>query len=396
MRFIYLLAALVGLDSGSVTALEAEQHDPVRIGLSAEFGHKTSTSAEAIRLGILTAIDEINTAGGVLGGRPLELVVRDNRSIPARGVADLRELASMHDLVAVFGGKFSPVVVDMVPVAHELQIPLLDPWAAADGIINNGHQPNFAFRLSLKDSWALPHMIDHARKIGKTKLGLLIPNNSWGRSSLKAAEAHIRNTAVMELVDVGWYNWGDQVLGDRYGALVAAGAQAILLVANEPEGLLLVQAIAKLPAASRLPVISHWGITGGAFSEMAGDALKAVDLTVVQTFTLVGRTDDKAQSVLSTTGRLFNLPRAEDIPSHVGFAQAYDLTHVLARAIDAADSTDRAAIRSAMETVTDYPGLIRHFDITFSPESHEALTASDIFMARFQEDGTLIPDLDAK
>ena len=43
---------------------------PVLIGLDAEFGYKDSTSAEAIRQGILLAIEEINARGGVLGGRP--------------------------------------------------------------------------------------------------------------------------------------------------------------------------------------------------------------------------------------------------------------------------------------------------------------------------------------
>ena len=101
---------------------------PVYIGLDAEFGHKTSTSGQAIEQGIQIAIDEINAAGGVLGGRKLELVTRDNRSVTAIGVDNLRELSKIPDLVAVFGGKFSAVYIECIPVAHELGIPLMDPW----------------------------------------------------------------------------------------------------------------------------------------------------------------------------------------------------------------------------------------------------------------------------
>jgi branched-chain amino acid transport system substrate-binding protein len=64
---------------------------PVLIGLDAEFGHKTSTSARAVQQGIEIAIEEINQAGGVLGGRQLKLVTRDNRSITAVGLDNLRE-----------------------------------------------------------------------------------------------------------------------------------------------------------------------------------------------------------------------------------------------------------------------------------------------------------------
>ena len=80
LALLCLLLILPGLPVGARAAA------PVLIGLDAEFGHLTSTSDDAIRMGILTAIDEINAAGGVLGGRPLELVTRDNRSIPAREI----------------------------------------------------------------------------------------------------------------------------------------------------------------------------------------------------------------------------------------------------------------------------------------------------------------------
>ncbi len=91
--------------------------NPVYVALDAEFGHKTSTSAQAVQKGMEIAIDEINRAGGVLGRRNLELIVTDNKSIPAFDVDNLRELAAKKDLVGVFGAKFSPVVMVWIPVA---------------------------------------------------------------------------------------------------------------------------------------------------------------------------------------------------------------------------------------------------------------------------------------
>lgn len=51
---------------------------------------------EAIRRGIVLAIDEIKGAGGILG-RPLELVVRNHRGDPARGIDNIEELATLVD-----------------------------------------------------------------------------------------------------------------------------------------------------------------------------------------------------------------------------------------------------------------------------------------------------------
>lgn len=389
MSLLRLLIAAAIL-AVSCTGASAER-PPVRIGLTAEFGHTSSTSAQAIRLGILTAVEEINGAGGVLDGRPLELEVRDNRSIPARGVADLREFARKADTIAVFGGKFSPVMLDMAPVANELEIPLLDPWAAADGIVDNGFDPNYVFRLALKDSWALSAMIDHARRQGKTRLGMLVPNTGWGRSSLAAARAHLEKHPETRLVEISWYNWGNDLLFDRYGALVAADAEAVLMVANELEGAEFLKSVAQHPVSARMPLISHWGISGGDFVGMAGDLLNKVDLTVVQTFTFAGRTDAKAREVLSVAERLFGLQDAAAIPSPVGFAHAYDLTHILARAIEIAGEADRRAVRGALEKVRNHAGLVRHYEQPFSEESHEALRAEDVFIGRFQEDGTIVP-----
>ncbi len=97
----------------------------VYVGLNAEASHPTSTSDDAIKQGMLIAIDEINRAGGVLGGRKLALVEKDNRSVPARAVQNNREFAAMPDLVAVFGGKFSSAIIESLPLLHELKLPMM-------------------------------------------------------------------------------------------------------------------------------------------------------------------------------------------------------------------------------------------------------------------------------
>lgn len=73
---------------------------PVLVGLDAELEYASSTSAQAIRMGMLIAMEAINNTGGVLGGRPLKLIERDNKSLPARSFVNLKELAAQPGLVA--------------------------------------------------------------------------------------------------------------------------------------------------------------------------------------------------------------------------------------------------------------------------------------------------------
>jgi branched-chain amino acid transport system substrate-binding protein len=384
------LAALLALNLFASPAIATEK-PPVLIGLDAEFGIQTSTSANAVRQGMLIAIDEINRAGGVLKGRKLELVVRDNRSIPAIGVDNLRELAAMPDLVGVFGGKYSPVVVEWIEPAHQIGLPIFATWSSADQISEHPLRPNYIFRLSLKDAWAAPVLLGFARNHHQAeRVGLLLANTAWGRSN-KEALNKAAGAAGVRIVKERWYNWGDSSLIEAYLDIVQAGAQALILVANEAEGSILVKEVASLPVAQRLPIVSHWGVTGGNFAQMAGAALDQLDFSVIQTFSFANANSPVALRVLKALKERYGLADAERIVSPVGIAHAYDLTHLLARAIDRADSTDRRRIRDALEHLGPYDGLVRRYARPFTPQRHDALGPEQVFMARYTTDDRLLP-----
>ena len=385
-RLAWLLVALIAIAASWNTLAAGE---PIRIGLNLEVGDVTSTSDDAVRLGVAQAVLEINRSGGVLGGRPLEVLVSDNRSIPARGVKSLREFAAMPDVVAVMVGKFSPVALELVRELPELKIPLLDPWAAADGIINNGQVPNWAFRLSLSDSMAVGAVLRYAKKQGFRRLGVLLPNITWGRSNDEALKAKVTGSGVT-VSRVEWYNWGgDSGLMQRYVALRQSGAEAVFLVANEREGAHFVKELAELPESQRLPVISHWGVTGGDFPKMSGDALNKVDFVVVQTYSFGQARNDKARSLAQVAKNTFAVAHPESVPSTVGIAHAYDLTRLLAMAIEKAGSSDRAAVRSALENLGPYDGVVKAYSPAFNARQHEALRESDLFFSRYRADGRL-------
>lgn len=364
--------------------------EPVLIGIDAEFGLQGSTSAQAIELGARAAIAEVNAAGGVLGGRKLQVVIRDNRSIPARGVQNLQELAALPELVAVLGGRFSPVILEQMPFIEALHVPYLVTWASADQIINNDMSPNYIFRVSLSDKLAMPYMLEHAAARGIKKVGLLLINTSWGRSNQAAAEKYTQTGRLPKIVRSSWYSWTDSSLVDKYNSLVDAGAKAIILVSNV-EAAVLVREIAALPAERRVPLIAHWGVTGGDFFEQAGSALKQVDLSVLQTFSFFTAEPARRKRFLQYASPINGVTRIDDIESPVGSAHAYDAIHILARAIRLAGSTDRVRVRNALEKVQSYQGLVRDYAQPFTRDRHEALTTKELMMVRYRIDGVLVP-----
>ncbi len=374
-----------------VVPASAQKKEPVLVGLDGEFGLENSISAQAIELGLRTAIAEINAAGGVLGGRPIELVIKDNRAVPERGIQNITEFAATPNLVAVFGGRFSPVAIAQLPVIKEAKLPYLGVWAAADPIIDNGMQPNYVFRLSLRDGLSMPKLLKTAQQRGFDKVGLLLHNNAWGRSNLAAAEKYMLGVKNQKIVDIAWFNFKDTTLITQYKKLMDAGAKVVLLVANDAEGVILVREVAALPSSQRVPIISHWGITGGEFFKNTAGALQEIDLSVIQTFSFFSADKQMLARFMKTATQTGGIKRIEDIQAPVGVAHAYDLMHILAKAINLARSTERSAIRDALEKVSEHRGLIKLYKPPFTPTRHEALGPAELLMARYNREGVLVP-----
>jgi branched-chain amino acid transport system substrate-binding protein len=372
-------------------ALARAAPEPIVLGIDGEFGLTNSTSAQAVELGVRTAVQEINDAGGVLRGRRLEVVTKDHRSIAARGIANVKEFAADPRVLAVYGGRFSPVIIEQLPVLRAAHLPFLAVWSSADAIVDNGSSPNYVFRLSLRDSLAMPFMLQSAARRGLQRVGLLLTNTAWGRSNLAAAQKFAAANTRPAIVGTAWYNWTEKTLVDKYRKLLEQGAQAVVLVANDDEAALLVREIAPLPAAQRIPIISHWGITGGRFFDEAGPALKQVDFTVIQTFSFFRAQREPLARFLAAARKAAGIERIEQITSPVGVAHAYDMTHILAKAIQLAGVADRGAVRDALEKVPSHNGLVRRYAPPFARERHEALGPQQLLMARYRDDGVLVP-----
>ena len=364
---------------------------PILIGLDADLSAGVALGGEAIRRGAVIAIDEINSAGGLLG-RSLKLVVRDHRGNPDRGVDNINDFAKMADLVAVMGGVHTPVAMAELEVIHDHDLIYLGPWAAGTGVVDNGYDPSFVFRASVRDEFAGEFLIRAAVERGSKRPGLLLWQTAWGRSNetamLEALAARGTKPAGIE-----WFNTGARSVTKQLEALRRAGADAVLLVAQPDGAITTVKDMAAMSAENRLPLIAHWGFTGGRFHHAVRSQLDMVDLVFLQTFSFFDPPFPKrAKRLLDAYCRRFSACNGPaDVFSPVGTAHAYDLVHLLALAIEKAGVIDRPKIRRALEELGRYEGLVRNYDPPFTPERHDALDESDFRLAIYDEDGAIVP-----
>jgi branched-chain amino acid transport system substrate-binding protein len=386
-RFSVVIASLLSVVLAATGPALAQSKEPVKIGLSAAVSGGSAASGEAIKRGLQIAIDEINAKGGVLGGRKLELVVRDDEGNPQKGVTIARELVEREKVVAVFGGLHTTVALAQVPVWHELRTLYMGAWAAGTNITRNGQTPNYVFRVSANDDYVDRFLSRYAMEtMKKSKPGLLLENTPWGQSNETGLTKWFGEKGI-KAVGVERFNWGDPDMSPQLLRLRNAGADHIVLVANAPEGAQVLRSKAKLGWDTAM--ISHWGISGGRFAELTGDLSEGV--TFLQTYTFFGKQNERGQYVLKVLREKHGIKEPGDVIAPVGTANAYDGLHLVALAIEQAGATDGSKVRDALESLkSEYKGLIKSYKRPFTAEQHDALTDEDYVMVVWKG-GKIVP-----
>jgi branched-chain amino acid transport system substrate-binding protein len=368
-------------------AWSGSQPAPVKIGLTAAVSGGSAASGEAIKRGLQIAIDEINGKGGVLGGRKLELVVRDDEGNPTKGVTIARELVEREKVAAAFGGLHTTVALAQVAVWHELATPYIGAWAAGTNIVHHDRTPNYTFRVSANDDYVDKFLARYAtEKLKKGKPGLLLENTAWGQSNEMGLTKYFGEKGIKPFGPEK-FNWNDPDMSPQLLRLKQNGADLVVLVANAPEGAQVVKSRAKI--AWEVPILSHWGISGGRFAELTGDLSDGV--VFIQTYSFFGKQNERGQYVLRMLREKFNVKGPEEVIAPVGTANAYDGMHLLALAIEQAKSTEGAKVRDALENLKgEYAGLIKTYRRPFTPQQHDALTDQDYIMVTWKG-GKIVP-----
>jgi len=354
--------------------------DPIKIGQVAALSGASAQSGEAMTRGLQIAIDEINAKGGLLGGRKLELIQRDDESNPPKGLIAARELIFKEKVAAFFGGLDTPVSLAIVPVVNKEKVPFIGIWAAGTAITHNGAKPNYVFRVSAVDALVDVRLLKHAQKLGAKKAGLILINNPWGESNEKGLKAAAEKDKSITIVGVEKFENNDVDLVPQLTRLKQAGADALILVGNAAPGAQVMKSRDRM--GWKVPVISHWGISGGRFPELAGPS--AGDAQFVQTYSFFGDQSATGKRVIAELQKKYpQIKGPSDIFSPVGTANAYDAMHLLALAIQKAGSTDGEKIRQALENLGTYEGLIKTYKQPFTADNHDALGPDDYVMVHF-------------
>lgn len=136
-----------------------------------KFGIMTDAATvqgKAIANGAQMAADALNAKGGVLG-RPIELVVYDDRSSASDAVRAFQRLVTQDKVAVVLGTFFSEVTLALEPWAARLEMPFIDTGGASNNIADQVHKDydrfKYTFQGWLNASFRAEAVCDSARDL---------------------------------------------------------------------------------------------------------------------------------------------------------------------------------------------------------------------------------------
>jgi branched-chain amino acid transport system substrate-binding protein len=369
-RFL-LAAALVGL----APAVSAQTPAPVRVGLIAPLTGGSADFGNSVRLGAELAVAEINEVGGYLG-RPLQLLIRDDKAHPDEGRKAALDLVLTEKVDFTIGYCNTGVAMKALDVFQDNRHLLMVPCSQGTAVTTKyPPRQSFIFRVAPPDHLNAKFLIGEI--VGRrrlNKVALLADETGYGDGGVKDVSAELKARGLAP-VHVARFALGVQDLTAELRAARNAGAEALLVWTVGPEHAVAARSRAAL--GWKVPYFATWPLSFRSVIENAGaEALEGMMMaqTIIQ-----DTANERRTSFIARYRKRSNEPR---IGSLMAAAQTYDAVHLMLRALFASGGKgDGPALKRALENLPrPYAGVVTTYDQPFSADDHDAFSRNMIWL----------------
>jgi len=218
-RLRALAAALLVLSS----SVWAQQ--PIKIGWLSSLTGPLSSAAIAENQGVMFAVDEINSAGGI-NGQKIELVTRDTAGDPTKAVNFAQQLIFVDKVSFIIGPVNSGESLATVPIVAKAGLPNL-VIGTVDELVDPKKYPR-AFRVINTNRQWIEAANDYALNVLKRKKVAVIGDTSgYGTSSAKTANELLEKAGIKPVYTV-LVDPNKTDLTDEMNKAKAAGADVLM------------------------------------------------------------------------------------------------------------------------------------------------------------------------
>ncbi|WZB62631.1 ABC transporter substrate-binding protein [Achromobacter xylosoxidans] len=375
-------AACIALAAGAQQALAQD----IKIGFNGDLSASPSAqSGQAAVLGLKTAIEDINAAGG-LPYRKVVLVVRDDLSQPPKSIQNMTDLIDNEKVVAVFGPTNSGNALAWKHIPNQKKVPVMGAIGSGTDITKpmRAGADNYMFRVGMVDREQVEGVIGYLKRNPKVKnVGFMIETTGYGQSALKDLE-EVGAAQGVKAVAVEKFGVADTDMTSQLNKLKSDGVDTVVIWAQSTP---IAHVFRSMEKINWFPLtLTSWAADNIAFYDTTGKTLSE------KPFFLRTITDNRSPAQQKLYDRVSGQMTS---PTAFGFlAHAYDGMHLMAMAVKQAGSTDGDKLRQALENLQGtYDGAMKTYTKPFSPTGHDALLVGDYKWAHWQ-DGKLVPYAD--
>ncbi|MBA4398252.1 MAG: hypothetical protein C0394_12840, partial [Syntrophus sp. (in: bacteria)] len=177
-RMIIAVIAVVAIAAVVAVFLSLQIKETVEIGAVLSLSGPSSYVGEEIRDGMLLAVEEINTWGGI-NGRKIELIIEDSQTDPQVGEEAFKRIEATHQpLLYVANG--SEVAIALAPLAEENRVLLFGLAATAPELTEPENEWAFRYFPTAKDE--VPPVLSILEELQVENLGMIYIDDPYGRS----------------------------------------------------------------------------------------------------------------------------------------------------------------------------------------------------------------------
>ncbi len=340
------LVAGAALVLGAFGAIAAE---PIKIGSVLSVTGPAAFLGDPELKTMQMYVEDINKKGGVLG-RQLQLVHYDDGSDANKANGFAKRLIDDDKVDILVGGTTTGATMSMAPLVEKAGIPFV---SLAGAVVIVEPVKKWIFKTPHTDRMAAEKVFEDMKKRGLTKVALLSETSGFGNSGKKETEG-VAGKYGITLVANETYGPKDTDMSPQLTKIKnTAGVQAVF-VFGLGQGPAIVTKNYKQLGIS-LPIYHAHGVASEEFIKLAGPAAEGVRLPAAALL-VADKLDakDPQKPVVTAYTKAYNDKWKSDVSSFGG--HAYDGLMIAVDAIKRAKSTDKAAVRDAIEATKGYVG----------------------------------------
>jgi branched-chain amino acid transport system substrate-binding protein len=265
---VFLAMAALG-----TVAAAGPEGAPLKVGVVLPLTGGLQKFGEIENNSFLMGMEEINAAGGV-NGRPIELVIEDDKSKIDIGRSAAEKLILQDKVIVLTGGYSSDVTFAMAAVAQHRRVPFLITTGAADEITELGAE--YVFRLNQPVSEYARPLTEFLQQVVKPKgVVILYAKSLVGQSGSREFADQAFESGWKILMNEG-YEAGTVDFKALLNKAKSAKPDVVYMISYVKEAALLVVQSKEIGFKPKVFAGAAAGFTLPEFRKLAGDAAENV------------------------------------------------------------------------------------------------------------------------